>query len=77
MIVGLLRDLIQIYSLIVLAAVIVSWVAPDSRHKFVLLLRSVTEPVFEKVRAIVPGMSGIDFSPMIVLLGLHFLQKLL
>lgn len=77
MIVGLLRDVIHIYSLIVLAAVIVSWVAPDSRNRAILLLRSVTEPVFEKVRAVVPATSGIDFSPMIVLIALHLLQKFL
>ena len=76
-IVGLLRDIIHIYSLIVLAAVIVSWVAPHSRHKLIVLLRSITEPVFEKVRAVVPATSGIDFSPMIVLIALHLLQKLI
>ena len=73
----ILREAIQIYSFIVLAAVIVSWVAPHSHHPIIQFLRSVTEPVFEKVRTVVPAMGGLDLSPMIVLIALHFLQRII
>jgi YggT family protein len=60
----------------VLAAVVISWVAPESRHPLITLLRSVTEPVFVKVRSVVPPMGGFDLSPMLVLFGLQFLQRI-
>lgn len=75
MISSILRQIVAIYSFIVLGAVIVSWVAPDARHPAVRWLRAVTEPVFEKVRAVVPPMGGFDLAPMIVLIVLHFLER--
>jgi YggT family protein len=74
---SLLSEVIRIYSYIVLASVIVSWVAPQSNHPALQLLRSVTEPVFDKVRRVVPAMGGLDLSPMIVLIALHFLQRII
>jgi YggT family protein len=71
---SLLSQAVHIYSLIVLASVIVSWVAPEAHHPALELLRSVTEPVFDKVRAVVPPVGGFDLSPMIVLLALNLLQ---
>jgi len=74
---GLLHLLVSSYSYIVLAAVIVSWVAPDARHPLLQWLRAVTEPVFEKVRMVVPALGGMDLSPMVVLLGLQLLQRVI
>ena len=77
MIFALLSWAIDIYSLIVLAAVVISWVAPQSRHPFVQLIHRATEPVLEAIRKVLPAMNGIDFSPMILLVGLRILQRLL
>ncbi len=74
---SLLSQVVHIYSLVVLASVIVSWVAPHSQHPAIQFLRSVTEPVFEQVRRVIPAMGGIDLSPMIVLIALHFLQRVI
>jgi YggT family protein len=74
---GLLHLLVSFYSYIVLAAVIVSWVAPDAQHPLLRWLRAVTEPVFDKVRSVVPAVGGFDLSPMVVLLGLQLLQRVI
>lgn len=74
---GLLLQLIEIYSYVVLAAVIASWVAPGSDHPIVRFLDRVTEPVFAPVRKVLPPMGGFDLSPIVVLVGLNLLTRLL
>lgn len=67
---------IEIYSAILFGAVIVSWVAPMSRHPFVQFLRRATDPVLEPIRRILPAAGGIDFSPMVALLLLQLVGRL-
>ncbi|GAN63449.1 YggT family protein [Acetobacter indonesiensis] len=54
----------------------------DSRNQLVwkvgVFLNRLTEPVLELVRRLLPNLGGIDFSPMVVLLGIQYvLQPLL
>jgi len=74
---GLIRFLLQIYSFVVLAAVLMSWVPSLRESAFGRFVASATEPVFARVRALLPDMGGLDLSPMIVLLALQLLQRLL
>ena len=72
---GLVNLAIQIYIYIIIARAIVSWVSPDPYNPIVRFLYQVTEPVLRRVRERLPiGQMGIDFSPMIVILGLYVLQ---
>ena len=38
-------------------------------------LAALTEPLYEPIRRVLPTMGGLDFSPMIVLLGLQFVRS--
>ena len=53
-----------------------SWVSPDPSNAIVQFLYRVTEPILEPIRRLLPPM-GIDFSPMIAVIALMFLQKFL
>jgi YggT family protein len=75
--VPLLIQLIDLYSLIVLAAVILSWVQLDPRHPVVAFLRQLTEPALGPIRRVLPPMGGLDLSPMVLLIGLQMLKGLL
>lgn len=71
---------VSLYTFIVAGAVIVSWVRPDPYNPIVRFLYSATEPVFQRIRRILPAFfyrSGIDFTPMIVMILLVFLETLL
>ncbi|MEA1900863.1 MAG: YggT family protein [Thermodesulfobacteriota bacterium] len=60
---------------IVIARAILSWVNPDPFNPIVRFIHNVTEPVLYRVRAFIPvSFGGIDFSPIIVLLGVIFLR---
>jgi YggT family protein len=73
----ILRVLIDGYSLVVLAAVVLSWIRLDPDHPVVKIVDALTEPVLGPIRRILPDFGGIDFSPMILLVVLRFLGGLL
>jgi YggT family protein len=39
-------------------------------------LNQLLEPIYSRVRRIIPGVSGIDLAPLIVLILVFFLQRL-
>ena len=66
---------LKIYMWIIIARAILSWVSPDPYNPIVRFIHNVTEPVLYQVRKRIPiMMGGIDFSPIIVLLAIIFLQ---
>ncbi len=73
----LLATLVDLYSLVVLAAVVMSWVQVDWRNPLARIVYSLTEPVLAPIRRLLPVMGGLDFSPMVVLFALRALSRLL
>ncbi len=69
---------LSLYMWIIVIRAVLSWVNPDPYNPIVRLLYQVTEPLMAFVRRRIPlhGM-GIDFSPMIILLAIVFLQSFL
>jgi YggT family protein len=72
-------DLIfTLYFYIVIARALISWVNPDPYNPIVRFLHSVTDPVLYRIRRAIPfSMGGIDFSPIILLIGLSFVQRMI
>ena len=55
-------------------SIIVSWIAPGSRHPAIELIWQISEPVMAPVRSLLPNMGGIDFSPILVFIGINVVQ---
>lgn len=70
--------LLVLYMWVIIIRALLSWVSPDPYNPIVQFLYSITEPVLYRVRQMVPmsGM-GIDFSPILVILAIIFLQSFL
>ncbi len=68
---------INIFLYGILIQVILSWVAPASHNPAVSLLYTLTEPILAPARRLLPPISGLDLSPMLVLIGLMLLKMLL
>jgi YggT family protein len=69
---------LQIYSWIVIARVVISWVNADPYNPIVRAIYSMTEPVLYRIRRAMPVFGGgIDFSPIVVFIGIMFLQSFL
>ncbi|HEX2753614.1 MAG TPA: YggT family protein [Alphaproteobacteria bacterium] len=45
--------------------------------KFCQLLNMATEPLIRRLRKYIPVMGGFDFTPMVIIFGIYFLQKAL
>lgn len=69
----LLARLIEIYSLVVLVAVVASWLNLSPYHPVARVVYGLTEPVLAPIRAVVPPIAGLDLSPMILLIVLQLL----
>ena len=74
---ALLTSLIDLYSLVIIAAVIVSWIPLDPRHPVAAVVYGLTEPVLAPIRRALPPMGGLDVSPMILLIALQVVKSLL
>ena len=73
----LIDRLIDLYSLIIIGAVVVSWVDAPRDNPAVRVLHRATDPVLTPVRRALPETGGIDLSPLVVLIGLRVLAWLL
>lgn len=69
---------LTLYMWIVVARAVLSWVNPDPYNAIVRFINAVTEPVLVQIRSKIPvSFGGIDFSPIIVFMGIIFLQTFL
>ncbi len=71
---GVVGLVVNIYFFALLAMIILSWVAPASRHPALLLLFQLTEPVMAPFRRMLPNMGGLDFSPILVFILINIVQ---
>ncbi|NJD57138.1 MAG: YggT family protein [Nitrospirae bacterium] len=70
--------LLNVYYWVVIVAALISWVNPDPYNPVVRFLRTVTEPVFRPIRRLIGHRLGpIDISPIVVIIGILFIQKFL
>ena len=72
----ILRQIIDLYSLIVFVAVVMSWMQLPPSNPIAQLVHALTEPVLGPLRRVLPSMGGLDFSPIVLLFGLQMLSGL-
>ena len=69
---------LNLYMWIIIARAVISWVNPDPYNPIVRFLYSITDPVLLAIRRRLPlSFGGIDFSPIVVILAIIFLQRFL
>lgn len=81
----LISQLIWLYIYILIASAVLSWLVAfnvvNMRNDFVRSLGNflyiVTEPALRPIRNMLPNLGGIDISPVILMIGLIFLEKLI
>ncbi len=74
----ILHMVISIYIWVVIIAALVSWVRPDPYNPIVQTLYRLTEPVYAWIRRYIPTVvGGIDLAPLIVIIGLQFIDLFL
>lgn len=74
----LFNKAVDIYIWIIFIRVIISWVAPHSRNEFVHLVHSLTDPLMERCRVLIPmGRSYMDLSPIIAYFVVNLLRRVI
>ena len=73
----LVVTLLVTYFVLIIARVLVSWIANQSRHPLIPLIYQLTEPVLRPISRLLPPIGGLDLSPLIALIALRFLLLLL
>ncbi len=76
---------LNLYTWLIIASAILSWLVAfnvvNTRNDVVRsiygFLYAVTEPVLRPIRRILPNLGGIDVSPIILLLGIVFLERVI
>jgi len=75
-VINFLQLLISVLMLLVIARVIVSWLAPSGGGGLVAFIYQATEPILSPIRRVVPPSGGLDWAPLIAMLVLGLLLRL-
>jgi YggT family protein len=73
---NVLVALIDLYTIVLLVAVVVSWIQLPRSHPVVRYSRMLTEPLLAPIRKLIPPVGGLDFSPWILIILLQLLRRL-
>jgi YggT family protein len=69
---------LELYTWLIIAQAVLSWVNPDPHNPIVRFLYSVTEPVLSRVRRLIPTViGGVDLAPLLVILAIYFARRAL
>ena len=74
-VVELLQSILSLFMFLILIRIILSWVSPGGYNPIMAVIGQISEPVIAKFRRLLPPMSGFDFSPMLALILIFFLQS--
>ena len=73
----LLSQLLTLYSFLIIARALISWVDPDPKNPVVRFLHQATEPALAPLRALVPPriFGGLDLSPILAFVTLSAISQ--
>ncbi|MEZ4219382.1 MAG: YggT family protein [Polyangiaceae bacterium] len=75
MILVLLGRLLDLYSIVVLVAVVGSWIGLRYDHPVSRFTRALVDPLLVPIKKVLPPMGGLDFSPMVLLFGIQLIRR--
>ncbi len=74
---GVVHVLLMAVIFVVIARAVLSWVSPDPYNPIVRVIIQLSEPLLYPIRSRLPVLGGIDFSPMLLILVIVFLDDFL
>jgi len=69
--------LFQLYELLLIVQIILSWIPHNYYHPLARMLASITEPYLKLFRQLPVQYGGIDFSPLLAFFVLGFIRNAL
>lgn len=74
---GILSFLLNIYFYALVISIIASFIAPFSGNPALLIVQQILEPLYSRIRRVLPPMGGLDLSPIFIFLAIEVLEVLL
>ncbi len=68
--------LLDLYMLVLVARVAISWLNLDYRNPIVNAIYSITEPVLAPIRKMIPVSGGLDLSPLVVFFAIYLIKRM-
>ena len=73
---GLLAALIQLMVLAIFIRAILSWFVRDPYNPIVRVLDSITEPILQPLRQVIPRMGMMDITPLVAIILLSVIASM-
>lgn len=70
-ILSLVLNVIQIYSFLLIASILMSWLPNAKESRIGQMLAKITDPYLDIFRKIIPPLGMIDFSPIVAIFALN------
>ena len=74
--VGLIAFILEIYFWALIISIIASFVAPFSGNPVLLIVYQILEPLYSRIRRIIPPIGGLDLSPIFIFLAIRVVETL-
>ncbi len=79
----LVLEVIRLYRYVVIASVVISWLASFNIinysnpvvRQIAHAISAMTDPLLNPIRRVLPNIGGLDFSPIVLFIGLQFLEQ--
>ncbi|MBP7686299.1 MAG: YggT family protein [Thermoflexales bacterium] len=75
-VIQLVQTLFEVYSFILLARVLTSWVQIDPYNPIVRILYQLTEPLLGAIRRFLPQTGMMDFSPIVAFVLITIVERI-
>lgn len=67
---------VWIFMAAVIAQIVLSWVSPGGYNPVIGVIQALSEPLLRPARGLLPPLGGLDFSAMVVVIGLNLILML-
>jgi YggT family protein len=72
--IGLVGFFLKIYFWSLIISIVASFIAPFSGNPVLLIVYQILEPLYSRIRRIVPPMGGLDLSPIFIFLAINVVE---
>ena len=76
-IISIINILFQVYTLMLFARILGSWLPQLSEYRFFRFISFYTDPYLNFFRQFIPPLGMIDFSPIVAFISLNIMQNIL
>ena len=72
--IGLVGFFLKIYFWSLIISIVASFIAPFSGNPVLLIVYQILEPLYSRIRRIIPPMGGLDLSPIFIFLAINVVE---